>query len=106
MIAVGKILNVSAYDWGWYAQHLFAFLVKLKETFGTELVARLVALQMSDNWFACKKVLLLLLIEYFEIILVKLRKEENIYIAFWHSDKAESCSCFNFFTIICSDMYW
>lgn len=98
-------MNVPAYDRGWYAQHLFAFLVKLKETFSTEFVARLVALKMSDNWFACKKVLLLLLIEYFEIILVKLRKEENIYIAFWRSYKAESCSCLYFFTIISNDVY-
>ena len=105
MITVCKILNVPAYDRGWYAQHLFAFLVKLKETFSTEFVARLVALQMSDNWFACKKVLLLLLIEDFEIILVKLRKEENIYIAFWCSYKAEASSCLYFLTIISNDVY-
>ena len=65
MIAVGKVLNVPAYDWCRHAQYLFAILVKLEETFGAKLVPRFVTFQMSDDGFACKKVLLLLLIEYF-----------------------------------------
>lgn len=105
MIAVGEVLNVPAYDRGWYAQYLFAVLVKLEETFGAELVPRFVTFQMSNDGFASKKALLLLLIEDFEIILVELRKEENIYIAFWRSYKAESCSCLYFFTIISNDVY-
>ena len=71
----------------------------------SEFVACFVTFQMSDDGFASKKTLLLLLIEDFEIILVKLRKEENIYIAFWRSHKAESSSCLYFFTIICNDVY-
>ena len=74
MIAVGKVLNVPAYDWCRHAQYLFAILVKLEETFGAELVPRFVTFQMSNDGFASKKALLLLLIEDFEIILVKLRK--------------------------------
>ena len=65
MIAVGKVLNVPAYDWCRHAQYLFAILVKLEETFGAKLVSRFVVFQMSDDGFACKKALPLLLIEYF-----------------------------------------
>ena len=65
VVAVCYILDVSADDWCRNTKNLFAFRVKLEETFGAKLVPRFVTFQMSDDGFACKKVLLLLLIEYF-----------------------------------------
>ena len=65
MVAVCYILDVSADDWCRNTKNLFAFRVKLEETFASEFVTNLVALQMTDNRLSCEKILFLLLVEEF-----------------------------------------
>ena len=67
VIAVCYILDVSADDRGWNTEHLPAFWIKLEETLAAEFLANLVALQMTDDRLSCNKVLLLLLIEEFQV---------------------------------------
>ena len=67
VVSVCYILDVSADDRGWNTEYLLAFWIKLEETLTAKLLANLVALQMADDRLSCNKVLLLLLVEEFQV---------------------------------------
>ena len=106
MVSVCYILDVSADDWCWNTEYLLAFWIKLEETLTAEFLANLVALQMTDNRLSCNKVLLLLLVEEFQVQLIELWIEEHVNATFGCSYQAESGSCLDFLTIIGCDMNW